>query len=190
MKTIAFLLSAIVVLSFCSCEGNKKEQPCNLAGKVYMSSEGVDSTGIYIPKATDFYQTVIFINDSEFLHTINTCCGQENQDFAYEFVCKGKYKVDEKFLTLNFDPISAVCYSKYSSDLLRPDSTIATEYVKLEKSHQKQTKMVRMNCNNIPYFQDKIGITEKEFVSLTPFKLEDYRKALEKLGAWQTLFPQ
>lgn len=190
MKTIASLVLAIVVFTFDFCANHKKEvQPCDLSGKVYMSSDGVDSVGIFIPLATDFYQTVIFINDSEFIHTINNCCGDLNEDFAYEYVNKGKYSVDEKNLTLNFAPVTAVCYSKYRSDSANPDSTIATEYVKLEKSLQTVTKMARLNIKNVPYFENLIGITEKEFVSLTPFKVEDYRKGLENIGAWQVLFP-
>lgn len=190
MKTIASFVLAIVVFTFDYCVSHKKEEhPCHLSGKVYMSSEGVDSVGIFIPRSTDYYQTVIFINDSEFIHTINNCCGNPNEDFAYEYVNKGKYKLDDKALTLIFSPVTAVCYSKYRSDSLNPDSTIATEYVKLEKSLQTVTKMARLNIRDVPYFQNLIGITEKEFVSLTPFKVEDYRKGLQKIGAWQMLFP-
>lgn len=189
MKTFAVLLFATAMLAFYSCEEKDKKNEHALSGKVYMSSEGMDSLCNIIPLATDYYETIIFLNDSEFLHLLNTCCGDDVEDFAYEYVTKGKYKLDEKLLKMNFDVMSAVCYSKFVTDSLHPDLSVNEEHVELEKTAISSESMVRLNCMEIPYFIHLFGETEREFMSPTTFSVDTYKKELEQNGAWKTLFP-
>lgn len=89
MKTILAMIITLGLLSLFSCNrADKMVQQTTLAGKMYRSSDGMDSLCKYIPRETDYYQTFLFINDSQFVQIVNTCCADLEEDFAYQYVIR------------------------------------------------------------------------------------------------------
>lgn len=194
MKKLLFASLTFGILTFQSCtDGHKSNdtetQISSLAGKIYSSSDGIDTVKCEgIPPATDYWQTLLFIDDSVFIKIINTCCPDEEEDFAAEFYYSGKYKMDDKMLTLTFDPKQAVYYVKVSPDKNNDTLSIKTEHVELEPSDIKSDNLDRYNCKDIPYFKQKNGDFNGEVVALENDTLENYIQNLKDRKIWSKLF--
>lgn len=81
----------IGLLTFQSCPDKNKTadtqtqivKQTSLAGKVYGLSDHIDTTKCErIPPGTDYFQTLLFLDDSSFIKIINTCCPDVGEDFA------------------------------------------------------------------------------------------------------------
>ncbi len=188
MKSILNLLVVAVILIIASCSSDKK-QPQSLAGKVYISSEGMDSACQSIPPATDFFQAFLFRNDSEFVQVIFTCCPESDEDFAYQYVSKGSYTLDENSLALRFDPKMAVLYMRNVVLASAADASSEIEHVELEESGKSNTTFKRKNCKEFPYFEITEGDFKGEFIAPVNDSLDTYREDLVKNGTWKKLFP-
>lgn len=196
MKTvniISFLSLATLLSCNTSVESNSSQEkievyktivPSNLTGKVYQSSDGMDSLCKRIEKGTDHYQRLLFINDSMFVKTVSTCCGDDFDTtyMAFEWYYSGVYKMDDKQLNLYYNPHQVVFYMKQDN--------AALTYLKIEKSDMTNTKLERANCNSIPYFKqtDNEWNGRLEFVCPTEDALGNFKKDFIDRGIWDKVF--
>jgi hypothetical protein len=188
MKIIPSILNFMApVALFVSCSDPENSSP--LSGKVYQSSDGMDSSCNHIPKPTDYFQTLLFLNDSDFVHIVNTCCSSPGEDFAYQYVGRGIYELNDKTLDLSFDSVTAVCYIREPSLDPGDNSSAATEHIELEVMAPFTDRLERLSCKNVIYFKQLEGEFKDEFVAPTSDSLEKYVRELKSAGAWKELFP-
>ena len=198
MKKTILATMTIGLLTFQSCSDKDKttetqSQPStSLAGKIYSSSDDIDTLKCErIAPGTDYWQTLVFVDDSVFVKIINTCCGGDEEDFASAFYYSGKYKMDDKTLALTFDPKQAVYYSKTTQDKKNDTLWTTTAHVELEKSDITTDNLDRFNCNSVPYFKQKTGDFKGETLALdNETTLENCIKNLKDEKVWDKLFSQ
>ena len=189
MKTLTFMTATLLLLTVISCSRPEQKTQPNLTGKVYCSSDSVNQDCKYVARGTDYYQTLLFVNDSQFIKVVNTCCGGgDTSSFAYAYYDCGTYKLDDTSLTLSYKPNSVVAYYKGVMSE-KPDSVAKyIEYSKVEKFENGISKMKRFMCKDISFFKDRGGNFDNQYVSLTSDTLDNYKKELNEKGIWQKLF--
>jgi hypothetical protein len=174
----------LVVLSSC---GSQEKEIQTLSGKVYSSGDGADSeTCRSIPAGTDFFMTFLFVNDSQFIDIINTCCPGIDEGFPSETYLRGTYKLDDSHLTLNYEPRTVVLYVKEASEGSENESS---ERLAVEAASSHSVKLERFECKTAPYFLFKDEeYTDYFALSDSSVTFENYKKDLEERGIWKLLF--
>lgn len=95
------------------------KQP-RLSGKVYVSSDGIDSTNCEsIINGTDFFLRLIFLNDSIFIEYLATCCPTEGEYSPVEYISKGVYELGDTSLSLRYDSVSFTHYVREDIDSIK-----------------------------------------------------------------------
>lgn len=188
MKTLKFSIFIIGLIAILSCNRTEKNNQSFLNGKVYISSNGVDENCNIIQEGTDFYQVFLFLNDHEFVQICYTCCPEPGDDFVYEYATKGTYQTDSKYLTLTFNETSVSCHVVLKEDSENDTISSNKEYLEVKKSKVEIIKLERLNCKEIQYFK-QTGGDYSEYITPSQDTLEKYKKELEKIGAWEKLFP-
>lgn len=179
--TIGFLILS-------SCKNAEVKSKFQLKGKIYSSSLGMDSINCEtIIKATDYFESLIFIDDTVFIQAFYSCCPEPEEDFLSETYCSGIYKLDKQFLTLFYShkivQVIIIGNSTQSTDsLVVPTTRFVIEDVKLDK-----LTYPRYSCNNIPYFKNTYT---NPFEFLTPDNTAKgtYISDLKSSGIWERLF--
>jgi hypothetical protein len=189
MKTIESLLSIIALIFFVACNRTDKKEISKLNSKVYQTSFGLDNDCNEITKPTDYFQTLLFLNDSVFISIQNTCCGEPGEDFAYEYYCKGLYSLDDQLLILKFKSPLIVLYKKEILDSIDTNLSHSSTHTELEKMDTITIKLSRLNCKDVPYFKQTANASDKDFMTPIRDDINEYKKRLEKLGIWENLFP-
>jgi hypothetical protein len=194
-KTILFVMT-IGLLTFQSCSDNSKTADTqmqtatktSLAGKVYGLSDPLDTTTCErIPPGTDYFQTLLFLDDSSFIKIINTCCPDIGEDFAAAWYYTGKYKMDNKELTLTFDPKMAIYYIKEKENP-KSDTLLSSTHVDIEKSDYTVDKLPRLNCKNAPYFKQMTGDWKGQLMVQSIDTLANQINEIKTDGVWDKLF--
>ena len=191
-KLISFLLLSGLCLASCKPQSQEPEAPIvkqpSLAGKIYISSEGMDSVKCErIELGTDYFQRLIFVDDSTFIQIISTCCPDYDEDFASDFYYSGTYKLTEKELLLDYAPLYATYYTKESMDTVN-DSSFVTTHVEMAGSEIKNDNFDRRNCHEVPYFIQKNGDFKGEAVAPNTDRIEDLITELKERKVWEKLF--
>lgn len=178
------ILFAILLVS---CNEVEKKNQSTLAGKVYLSSDGMDSTCNALPLETDFFQRLLFLNDSTFINIIYNCCGGDTIDFAYEYYYTGKYLLSDTSLELSYNSQCAVNYVKEDPSTFESDSSKSISHIEVEKGDITKLKLKRLSCKDIVYFEQK---NDNYVEYLTPVNdtLTKLRKELEESGVWNKMF--
>jgi hypothetical protein len=182
------MYSLVIALSLLSCKGNINDSnKGNLIGKVFQSSLGMDSDCKTIEKGTDYYQNIVFINDSIFLKVAYTCCPDEEDtsDFAAEFVYKGLYKIADSILTLKYNSKVAILYDK--SNISSDSLSTSKSYVKVHAINETYTRLFLNRCNNIPYLKQNDDEFSNEFLTPLENSYETFKTNLEKNGIWKLI---
>lgn len=183
------IILTVGLLMFLSCGESDQKVHQTLSGTVYQSSDGLDDNCKIIPNQTDYFQTLLFLNDSEFVKTVNTCCGEPGEDFASLYCYSGTYKMDEKSLMLTFNSQRVVYYSKESLNETGDSSSVSSTHIETEKSDLTILKFDRLNCKAIIYFKQRDGDFIGEFISPITDTFDNQKNDLVKLGVWKKLFP-
>lgn len=195
MKTIAPVFFFLLSLSFFSCSEtkpvNEKKPPVSLTGKVYQTSDGMDSACHTIVRPTDYFLTILFINDSEFVQVQNTCCGgDDTTDFADAYYSKGTYALAEKTLTLDFPGEEIVHHVKGTIVPEADSALVFTERFEAENPGPINLRLERFDCGATPYFRLATSGSKDDYFSPPGDSTHDYRKEFEQSGAWKLLFPE
>jgi hypothetical protein len=182
------IYSLVIALFLMSCKGNINDNNKGiLIGTVFQSSLGMDSDCKTIEKGTDYYQNIVFLNDSIFLKVAYTCCPDEEDtsDFAAVFVYKGFYVIADTIVTLKYNSKVAILYDK--SNISSDSSTKSESYVKIHPIKERYTRLIIHRCNNIPYFRQNDDEFSNEFLSPLDNSFETFKLNLEKNGIWKMI---
>ncbi len=151
MKKTGIFLITIGLLIIQSCSDKNKlgetQLQISLAGKVYgMNDPPLDTTKCELVQASnDYLPKLLFLNDSSFIEIIPAKCGEIGEEFECQQHCSGKYKINDKELSLTYESKMAVYYIK-SKNLL-------SSCTQLENSDRKIGKLIRRNCKSTLYFE-------------------------------------
>ncbi len=159
----------------------------SLSNKVFITSAGMDSACEFKELPTDFYQELVFVNDSEFVRTIHTCCGGPGEDFVFATYCPGTYKLDEKYLELTFN---GVYVEHIEHSLTRPGEIEPQTTTRLHDQvvNLPPLKFKRLSCGREIYFQE-IGETFADgFVSYKGDPATTSVTYFKAAGIWGKLF--
>ena len=183
MKKIILFASTIGLLVIQSCTDenvqadNQVQIQTSLAGQVYgWTNPPLDTTKCgQLQLSNDAFPKLLFLDDSTFIQTIPTSCGDIGACSRY--YC-GKYKIDDKEITLTFNPKIAVYHIK--------SKNLASPYVESENSDLKIIKHLRLNCQNTPCFvecnvQGNIMVPKAD-------TLTNYISFMKDEKIWDTLF--
>lgn len=179
---------AIGFLILSSCKDAEEKSKFQLKGTIYSSSLGMDSTNCEtIIKATDYFESLMFIDDSVFIQAFYSCCPEPEEDFLSETYCSGIYKLDNQSLTLSYSQklvqVIIIGNSYQSTDSLAiPKTHFVTGDVKVDKLIYP-----RYNCNNIPYFKNTYS-NPIEFLTPDDKAKGTYMSDLKSSGIWEKLF--
>ncbi len=153
----------------------------SLTNKVFITSAGMDSACRFKELPTDFYQELVFVNDSEFVRTVHTCCGGPGEDLVSEVYYSGNYKVDKDFLILTFNTTSVT-----SIDHSEGDSTISR--LGSQKANFPPLKFESLRCGWEIYFRQIGEDFAGGFVSPKE-SAAGYIKYFKEEGIWEMVFP-
>jgi hypothetical protein len=191
MKRFTLLFLIII---FYSCSDSKRNMPpenVSLSGMVYQTSGGLDSLCKPVEFGTDAFQDVLFVNDSEFVRIVYTCCPADTEDFASQFFYKGNYRVNDTALILTYNPMVGVYYSKEMPNPTGDSMLVASEHIDFEELENTLSVMKRYNCKETPYFMEaevKKGDGAQDYITPVDKQLSDFKKEMEDKGIWQKLF--
>jgi hypothetical protein len=188
MKIIILFFPFLGLFNILGCRNKDKKEEFSLAGKVYQTSDGMDQNCKTMVPGTDYFQTIFFINENEFVQIINACCPSPEEDFAKEYVSRGLYKMDEKSLKLTINKPTAVFYIKMNENDSENTTSVSKTHIEMEKFENETIDFTRQNCKNLPYFKQKDGEFKGKFISPPKENLKHYKSELEKEGIWEKLF--
>jgi hypothetical protein len=175
LKIFFLVFSAIVLLS--SCSGNKPSETfetpapgtvtaatmASLPGKAYITSEGMDANCRRIEMGTDFFERLIFLNDTGFVYAISSCCPGPGEDFPVGSFYTGTYRLDSTKLVLIYDPKQAVVYVK--EEETGTGTIDESRHIEQEKSDLQTETLNVFYCKNTPYFRHTKGDFKNECIA-------------------------
>jgi|JI10StandDraft_1071094.scaffolds.fasta_scaffold26342_2 hypothetical protein len=183
--SLLLIICGVILLASCN-EPEKKQQP-SLAGIVYTSADGMDSSCNVIPAERDSYQKLLFLNDSTFVNIMYSCCGGDTVDFAGGYYYSGIYTLNDSFLVLNYNTQCVVEYSKENPATYGTDSSSASiTHFEIEKTDSEKIEFDKLNCKDVIYFKQK-AVDYTEYLIPTKDTLETYKKELTRIGVWDKL---
>jgi len=182
-------------------EANQVQTQKSLAGKVYGLTASVYDTAKcaqVLPSNVNLPR-ILFLDNSSFIKIIPTNCDDIGDDFTCSRNYSGKYTMDDKILTLTFDPKMVLHYIKAKNN----QKSMALKYVKgknnskitppslsshveFEKSDMTIEILVRLQCKSATYFEpcDVHG----HFMTPTTDTLTNHIKYLIDEKIWENLF--
>jgi hypothetical protein len=194
MKNIILFTITIWLFTIQSCSntnnatGNQTQvQPqMSLAGKVYGLSTATDTTKCEQALPGNAYlPALLFLDNSSFIKIIPTSCNDIGNDFTCSRHYCGKYKMDDKQLTLTFDPNMVVHFIK-SKNNPKSKTPLLSTHVELEKSDLTIETLVRLNCKSTPCFQ--VCDAQSHLMIPTTDTLTNHVKYLIDEKIWDKLF--
>lgn len=188
MKSLAIpILISFSILISCNTPTSKEDQKQSLAGKVYITSDTSEGNCKFSILPTDNWETFYFLNDSEYVATINDCCGGPGEDFAYAGYYKGIYSLDEKQLVLTGSPKCVIYYVK--QDTFSIDSALpAQERYEVEKCVATKIRFEHLHCGTASYFK---GLDQENKGDIFAPNADISWKEIDSLkanGVWNKLY--
>jgi hypothetical protein len=183
-KTILLLSSIVFLTVSCNQQEKKTEiQPTdnqqnspsanfNLSGKVYSfgSDVGMHNCDI-VYTIGDVFNTIIFLNDSEFVEHASSP--------GYQFLTKGNYSLSNNKLSLT-----------YNSDALIGDGNENPEKNEMTFKKEKRNDKIIYDgdiCNKSIYFTTKDSVDKYLAIDKYYSTADDYQETLQRDGYWQKL---
>jgi hypothetical protein len=207
MKQILLLILTIGLLAIQSCDDNIESvstqiQPQkSLAGKVYGLTTFVYDTAKCaqaLPSNANLPR-ILFLDNSSFIKIVPTNCENIENDFTCSRNYSGKYKIDDKLLTLTFDQKMVLHFikaknnqnsmvlkyvkGKNNSKITPP---ILSSHVEFEKSDMTIETLVILQCKSATYFEP--CDVQGHFMTPTTDTLTNHIKYLIDEKIWENLF--